>query len=51
MEKDNYERTGQAGHQRESAPFWFLVVAALVVAWVAYYVCKYWGGLGPGLGY
>lgn len=51
MENENYEHTGKAGHQRESAPPWFLVLCLAVAAWVAFYVFSYWGGLGPGLGY
>jgi hypothetical protein len=51
MSNDNYEHTGQSGHQRESAPGWFLLLCLAVAAWVAYYIFAYWGGLGPGLGY
>jgi len=51
MRKENFERTGPAGDQRQSTPFWFLVLCFGVAAWVAYYVFEFWGGLGPGLGY
>lgn len=51
MSEENYEHTGKGGHQRQSAPFWFLVLCLVVTGWVGYYVFKYWGGLGPGLGY
>jgi len=29
---------------------WLLVVYAVLVVWGVYYLFKYWGGLGPGLG-
>jgi len=29
---------------------WLLVVYALLAVWGIYYLIKYWGGLGPGLG-
>ena len=29
---------------------WLLVVYALLGLWGVYYLFKYWGGLGPGLG-
>jgi hypothetical protein len=29
---------------------WLLVVYAVLAVWAAYYLFKYWGGLGPGLG-
>lgn len=51
MSEKNYEHTGKAGHQRESAPFWFLLLCLAVAGWVAYYVYNFWGGLGPGLDY
>jgi len=51
IEKENFEHTGPAGDQRQSTPFWFLVLCFGVAAWAAYYVFKFWGGLGPGLGY
>lgn len=29
---------------------WLLVVYAALAIWGVYYLFKYWGGLGPGLG-
>ena len=29
---------------------WLLVVYAALAVWGVYYLFKYWGGLGPGLG-
>ena len=29
---------------------WLLVVYAILAVWGIYYLFKYWGGLGPGLG-
>ncbi len=29
---------------------WLLVVYAILFVWGVYYLFKYWGGLGPGLG-
>ncbi len=29
---------------------WLLVVYAILGAWGIYYLFKFWGGLGPGLG-
>jgi hypothetical protein len=29
---------------------WLLVVYAILAVWGIYYLIKYWGGLGPGLG-
>ena len=29
---------------------WLIVVYAVLAVWGVYYVVKYWGGLGPGLG-
>ena len=28
---------------------WLLVVYAVLAVWGAYYLVRYWGGLGPGL--
>jgi hypothetical protein len=36
-------------YQRESIPLWFTVGSILVTAWVAYYLYRFWGGLGPGI--
>lgn len=30
---------------------WLLVVYAILAVWGVYYLFKYWGGLGPGLGF
>jgi hypothetical protein len=30
---------------------WLLVVYAVLAVWGVYYLFKYWGGLGPGLGF
>lgn len=51
MNDKEYERVGKGAHQRESTPAWFLVLCLAVAGWAAYYIYKYWGGLGPGLGY
>lgn len=29
---------------------WLLLVYAILAVWGVYYLFKYWGGLGPGLG-
>ena len=29
---------------------WLVVVYAILAVWGIYYLFKYWGGLGPGLG-
>ena len=29
---------------------WLLVVYAVLAVWGVYYLVKFWGGLGPGLG-
>lgn len=29
---------------------WLLLVYAVLAVWGVYYLLKYWGGLGPGLG-
>jgi hypothetical protein len=29
---------------------WLLVVYAILGVWAVYYLFRYWGGLGPGLG-
>ncbi len=29
---------------------WLLVVYAVLAVWAVYYLVRYWGGLGPGLG-
>ena len=31
-------------------PPWLLITYVALLAWAAYYMVKYWGGLGPGLG-
>ena len=38
----------QAHHGRVNA--WLLAVYAALAVWGVYYLFKYWGGLGPGLG-
>lgn len=30
---------------------WLLVVYVILAVWGVYYLFKYWGGLGPGLGF
>jgi len=30
---------------------WLLLVYAILAVWGIYYLFKYWGGLGPGLGF
>jgi len=29
---------------------WLLAVYAILTVWAVYYLVKFWGGLGPGLG-
>jgi hypothetical protein len=29
---------------------WLLVVYVVLAGWAVYYLVRYWGGLGPGLG-
>jgi hypothetical protein len=41
VKNDNY--------QRQTIPLWFVIGTVIVTAWVAYYIYKYWGGLGPGI--
>jgi hypothetical protein len=36
-------------YQRQSIPLWFVLGSIIVAAWAAYYIYKYWGGLGPGI--
>jgi len=45
-----FEQTGIEIRQ-EKTPRWFIIVTLLVLAWAAYYAIRYWGGLGPGIGY
>lgn len=48
LEREEEEiKTGN--YQRESMPLWFLIGSVIVAAWVAYYIYRYWGGLGPGI--
>jgi len=51
MEHDNYEHTGRSGYQRESTPGWFLIGIVVLLIWFVYYLVRYWGGLGPEIGY
>lgn len=30
---------------------WLLIVYLILVIWALFYLFKYWGGLGPGLGF
>ena len=43
------QETEPGKYQRETTPLWFVIGSLLVAAWVAYYIYKFWGGLGPGI--
>jgi len=45
-----FEQTG-IGERTKDVPVWFLLLMLVLLAWGAYYLIKYWGGLGPGIGY
>jgi hypothetical protein len=30
--------------------YWLLAVYAVLTVWAVYYLIRFWGGLGPGLG-
>lgn len=49
MNNDREIETGK--YQRRGVPLWFIIVTAAVSLWGLYYVLRYWGGLGPGIGY
>lgn len=36
-------------YHRETTPWWFVIGSVIVAAWVAYYIYRFWGGLGPGI--
>ena len=50
MEKERFEQA-EIEEYRRGIPLWFLVGCIALSAWVIYYLVKYWGGLGPGIGY
>lgn len=50
MEKKVFEQTGIKENDR-GIPLWFIVGCVILVLWGVYYLVKYWGGLGPGIGY
>jgi hypothetical protein len=41
---------GEVSTRRGRVNRWLLVVYLVLVIWGVYYLVKYWGGLGPGLG-
>ncbi len=41
---------GEVGTRRGIVNRWLLVVYALLAVWAVWYLVRYWGGLGPGLG-
>lgn len=42
---------GHIGARHGRVNGWLLVVYAIMFTWAIYYGIKYWGGLGPGLGF
>jgi hypothetical protein len=48
-EVESYAR-GEIRAYRGIVNKWLLVVYAALAVWGVYYLFKYWGGLGPGLG-
>lgn len=47
---EEYAR-GEIRSHHGIVPKWLLVVYAILAVWGVYYLFKYWGGLGPGLGF
>lgn len=47
---ERYAR-GEIGTHHGIVPKWLLVVYAVLALWGIYYTVRYWGGLGPGLGF
>ena len=41
---------GEIASRRGRVNRWLLVVYVALAAWAVYYLVRYWGGLGPGLG-
>jgi len=41
VKNDNY--------QRQSTPLWFVIGTVIVIVSAAYYILRFWGGLGPGI--
>jgi hypothetical protein len=41
---------GEIGTYRGRVNRWLVVVYVALAAWAVYYLVRYWGGLGPGLG-
>jgi hypothetical protein len=50
MEKETFEQTGIEENER-NIPLWFWIMCVALLAWGAYYLYKFWGGFGPGIGY
>ncbi len=50
MKKEIFEQTGIEEYRRK-IPRWFLIGCVILIIWGIYYLVKYWGGLGPGIGY
>lgn len=42
---------GEIRSHRGIVNAWLIVVYAALLAWAVYYLVRYWGGLGPGLGF
>ena len=41
---------GEVSTRRGRVNRWLLVVYLALLVWAVYYLIRYWGGLGPGLG-
>jgi hypothetical protein len=41
---------GEISTYRGRVNRWLVVVYVVLAAWAVYYLVRYWGGLGPGLG-
>lgn len=52
MDRNEKERyTPEIESYEGIIPLWLVVVFTALTIWGIYYLVKYWGGLGPGLGY
>ena len=50
MEKKRYEHA-DIEEQKGIIPVWLLIVYSVLALWGIYYLIRFWGGLGPGMGY